>query len=206
MRKIEESIVLPLVAALASCTPSARYIESDKIESDVRSAGTVTYSDLVKDAWAQMEDHVRSGPLDHSEEREVALVGVASRGIEELGDHRGTIDDALADKVSNSGLFVVVNRNMVRRVLQEMGSNDPNDLFLGNHRDAFVGQLAKGGITPGYLLFAEMSTASTTGKSTWLERGSKYRTYKLSLSLVNARTGEELVRSLAERTKEYYRS
>jgi hypothetical protein len=197
--------MLPVIS-LAACSATARFIQADQIELDPRKAGTVTYRELVELAWVDVESKLQSAPRDHAEDREVALVGIDARGAEELGEDRHSMLDMMADKITNSGLFVVVNQNMVHRALQEIGSNDTRDLFLKKYRTEFLSQLAEGGITPGFLVFADLSTSSSRGKEGLLSSPSRYRTYHFSMTLVDARTGEEVARGRAERTKEYYRS
>jgi hypothetical protein len=196
------SRLLPIGAALmlvAGCSsPQARVKNADEPQLvGADRAGSETYDRLVRDTTRQLlETH--SGAKSRETPMVVAFVGVESKGAEELRDFREAMFETIDTELINSARYTNVSRRFVDAALRE--TNQPVDrLFLADGRDAFMSVLQREGVAPEYLLFAKVTTQSTTGVD------ERERDYQLTLEMVDALSGVVEAKKTSRVSKNYQR-
>ncbi len=130
--------------------------------------------------------------------RRVCFVGVENAGGEELGDIRESLAESIRTMISQSDQFDVIDSRMVMAGLRETGLR-VDDLLLPDKRARFASALGEMDSPFDYLLFAKITTATTT------DNVDSQVKYSLTLDLTNIHTGSS-TRQTVELKKHYNRS
>ena len=128
--------------------------------------------------------------------RRVAFVGVENKTRDEIRDIRDALNQAAITEISESKAFTLISQRFVEAALREIG-RPPADLFLAQPREDFKSVLGKQGMTPDFLLFANLTSMTTSAEDI------KQVYYQMSLEMVDANTGEVDASKTAEIRKEY---
>ena len=164
---------------------------------DVRRGGTETYKELIHRGVKEMFEDNRARFGEAAEKPSVAFVGVENRGVEELGEFKGSVTTEISTAVVNSGIYEAVSVRLVEAAQRETGMRQADDLLVARHREAFMACLNRDGITPKYLLFCTMTTMTSKGNR------EKERTYQLTLELLDSSSGRTVAQKLVEVRKAY---
>jgi hypothetical protein len=176
--------------AIASCAvfaagcSKAAWIKEDEEEDlvDAHRGGIVVYDQLVAEVTTKLlENHgatVRAqGPML------VAFVGIENEGAEELRDIRGAVYENVDTILVNSQKYRPLSRTYIDTAMRSSGLR-AEDLFLKHGRERFLAAVRAEGLAPDYLLFAKVTTLSSTGVD------ERQRNYQLTLEMVDAASGE----------------
>lgn len=175
-------------------------------------AGSGTFNPLVDEAVykllgaAEQSQHnkaMQSIPGDLSgqplsPQANICFVGIENRSAEELGDFKEQLFEKIDTLVNDHQMFNSINRNYVDAGL-ELTRLRPDDLFIPNNMQMFSATMEGKGQPFEYMLYAKLTSGTTNNN------GSQQRDYLLTLSLVDAKTGQQVKQS-AEVKKGYHKS
>ena len=192
---------LALVAALSaswlvSCE-SGRILQEDE-EGIVgsRRAGITTYDRLVRDATSNLL--AKQSARETTEGKwTVVFLGLENASTEELRDFQAALYDNIEAVIHGEGTYTLVDRSFVEVAMREVGARNQDQLFLKRYKQAFLAELAEGGILPDYFLRARTTSKTSKAGST------RDRTYQLTLKLINASSGETVAVEQATLRKRY---
>lgn len=161
--------------------------QSDLVGS--HTAGAAVFNPLVDEAVAKLlgrQEQVIQ-PASHPSEmglepKTVFFVGLENKSAEELNDFRDQLIEQIAAKINHSPNFQPLSRRFIEAGLSEARMR-PDALFIPDNLRLFTVVLEKQGTPVDYLLFATLTSGTTTRNS------SEQRDYLLSLELANIHTG-----------------
>ncbi|HVV99596.1 MAG TPA: penicillin-binding protein activator LpoB [Planctomycetaceae bacterium] len=167
-------------------------------------AGAETWEPLVQESVSKLlgrqheivQQASAQGPIGP---KRICFVGVENRSIEEMGDFREQIYQKIDACLSQSHEFEVINKRYVEAGLHECGLR-PDQLFVPRNRDAFVSVMEQTGQPFDYLLYATITSGTTTSNQKDYQRD-----YLFTLELVDMQTGHA-EKEQAELRKGYHKS
>lgn len=133
-----------------------------------------------------------------SPQANICFVGIENRSAEELGDFKEQLFEKIDMLVNDHPTFNSINRNYVDSGL-ELTRLRPDDLFIPNNMQMFSATMESRGQPFEYMLYAKLTSGTT------VNNGSQQRDYLLTLSLVDAKTGQQVKQS-AEVKKGYHKN
>jgi hypothetical protein len=168
-------------------------------------AGSEVYDPLVEEAVARLLGSCSTIPasvsdavMDPSVPSKICFVGVENKSAEELADFKDQIYQMIDTKINTSGNFEAVSRRMVDAALIETRLR-PDSLLVPSNMQLFTTVLQRHGQPIDYLLYATLTSGTTTRNS------STQRDYLLTLELVDTRSGA-YKKEQAEIRKGYHKS
>lgn len=190
-------VVLSIAMGAAGCSsPSGRIVEGDEPALvGSRKAGAAVYRPTMAKALGELLAQYASEERAQGK-RVVAFVGVENKTRDEIRDIREALNQTVSTAVTESRVFTLINQRFVGAALREIGRS-AEDLFLGKPREEFKTVLGKDGMTPDFLLFARLTSMTTSAEDV------KEVYYQLTLELVDSNTGETNASKSAEIRKEY---
>ena len=194
------TLLLPLLGVLACSSPSGRIKTSgEPVGVDYKRGGTAVYDEITVDTLEKLLDrHRRQVNVQNEGGFLIAFVGIDTLGAEELRDHKVAIYDRVEEVLVNSGQYRMISMRFIDRAKQEAGLVQTEDLFLPKYREAFLSQLHAEGLSPDYLMWGKMTTQSSDLSSDLRERR-----YRMSMEMVDSRSGLVVAKESGERIKEY---
>lgn len=184
------------VLFLAACGPTAHIKTGDEPEIiGTRKAGLEVFDRLVSLTEELLQDAGAQLAIE-GERKKVAFVGIHNMSAEELADNRESMYERINEKVVNSRKFTNIAKEYVDAVLRETGMR-PEDLFLQRGYESFVSVLRRNGQAPDYLLYGKVTSGTTEAEDI------RQRSYLLTLKLIDAETGSEVVTKLGRVDKVY---
>jgi hypothetical protein len=167
-------------------------------------AGQETFRPLIEESVAKLLSRCETNPTqlvstDAAPHRyNVCFVGVENASIEEMGDFKEQVYEAIDTKIRESGTFQTISRRFVDAGLHECRMR-PDQLMIPDNMRQFVGVMEQEGHPFEYLLFAKLTSGTTR------ENKEYQRDYLLTLELVNIHNGISEKQS-AELKKGYHTS
>ncbi len=167
-------------------------------------AGQETFRPLIEESVSKLLARCDTNPTqlvstDSAVGRyNVCFVGVENASIEEIGDFKEQVYEAIDTKIRESTSFQTVSRRYVDAGLRECRMR-PDQLMIPDNMRQFVALMEQGGHPFEYLLFAKLTSGTTR------ENKEYQRDYLLTLELVNIHTGISEKQS-AELKKGYHTS
>ncbi|QDU86062.1 hypothetical protein Pla163_32110 [Planctomycetes bacterium Pla163] len=188
--------------SLAACKsgPTGRIKDAgEAIGVDRSRGGTAVYDEITADTMEKLLDrHRRQVNVQNPGGYLVAFVGLDTLGAEELRDQKPAIYDRIEESIVNSGVYRMISMRFVDRARQEAGLTQTEDLFIAKYRTAFLANLAEEGLSPDYLIWGKMTTQTSQ-----IASGLRERRYRLSLEMIDSRSGLTVAKESGERMKEY---
>lgn len=161
--------------------------EADMVGS--HAAGAETFKPLVNEAVGNLLSRHAQGiqPVafqDASSQMpmKICFVGVENASMEEIGDFREQLYEAIDTAIVKSQIYQPISRRMVEAGIQQCGIR-PADLFIPSNRQAFTAAMEQSGEPFDYLLFAKITSGTTQDNKDY------QRDYMLTLEMVNIHTG-----------------
>ncbi|MBI4879556.1 MAG: hypothetical protein HY812_07850 [Planctomycetes bacterium] len=170
-----------LLCALSACSPAA-WIKGEE-EPDLVGAdgGDIPVFDQLTLVTNKLLANHRTATRAQGK-MNVAFVGVENRSAEEIRDIREALYEVIDTILVNDQTYVPVNRRFVEEAMRATGQR-PESLFLQSGREEFMAAVSREGVAPDYLLFAVVTTMTSTGVD------EDQRNYQLTLELVDANSG-----------------
>ena len=166
---------------------------------DRQRGGTAVYDEIMADTLEKLLAlHRRQMNVQKEGGYLVAVVGIDTLGAEELRDHKPAMYDKIEEVLLNSGLYKMISMRFVDRARVEAGMTQTEDLFIAKYRQAFLSNLSREGLSPDYLIWGKMTTQTSSVTKNITERR-----YRLSLEMIDSRSGQLVAKESGERTKEY---
>jgi hypothetical protein len=128
----------------------------------------------------------------------ICFVGVENKSIEEMGDFKEQIYQAIDTRITQSGTFQTVSRRFVDAGLQQARLR-PDMLFIPQNMRDFSAAMERQGQPFDYLLYATLTSGTTHDNRDY------QRDYLLTLEMVSIRDGSN-DKEAAELSKAYNRS
>jgi hypothetical protein len=172
------------VVMLVGCSSSPEGRIMDEGEDDIvgnRTAGAATYDRLIEGAVTKLLNRQSASTKGLSQVR-VAFMGLENKSIEDLGDFHTQIYQLIDTTVNTAQRYRTISNRFVSAALRETRLR-VDQLFLPKHRRAFVKTLEADGNPVEFLLFATITSGTTSASS------AKQRNYMLTLELVDVETG-----------------
>jgi hypothetical protein len=158
-------------------------------------AGQETFKPLVDEAVTKLvARHAPGPPVMHQTamgveplpppKMRVCFVGVENKTAEEIGDFKDQIYENIDTRLLECGTCAPISRRYVEAGLCQLRLR-PENLFVPDNLNMFVGLMNQQGQPFEYLLFAKLTSGTTR------ENKDYQRDYELTLELVDIRTGEQ---------------
>jgi len=158
-------------------------------------AGQETFKPLVDEAVTKLvARHAPGPPIMHQTaygpeplpppKMRVCFVGVENKTAEEIGDFKDQIYENIDTRLLECGTCAPISRRYVEAGLCQLRLR-PENLFVPDNLNMFVGLMNQQGQPFDYLLFAKLTSGTTR------ENKDYQRDYELTLELVDIRTGEQ---------------
>jgi len=158
-------------------------------------AGQETFKPLVDEAVTKLvARHAHGPPIMHQTalgaeplpppKLRVCFVGVENKTAEEIGDFKDQIYENIDTRLLECGTCAPISRRYVEAGLCQLRLR-PENLFVPDNLNMFVGLMNQQGQPFDYLLFAKLTSGTTR------ENKDYQRDYELTLELVDIRTGEQ---------------
>lgn len=163
--------------------------QSDLVGS--HAAGAEVFNPLIEEAvgklLARQSMMVHQVTYDGAEllptPRTVCFMGVENKSVEELGDFKEQIYQQIDTMLVQSEVFRPLSRRVTEAALRETRMR-PDSLLIPDNMRAFAAVLDRQGQPINYLLFATVTSGTTTRNQ------SEQRDYLLTLEMVNVHTGD----------------
>jgi len=160
--------------------------EADMVGS--HAAGAETFKPLVDEAVARLlgrhSQAVQAASVNgQPAAMRICFVGVENKSVEEIGDFKEQIYQAIDTEISQSGVYQPISRRFVDAGLQETRLR-PNDLMVPQNMRAFAASMEQMGQPFDFLLYATLTSGTTRSNKDY------QRDYLLTLEMVDVRTGQ----------------
>jgi hypothetical protein len=204
MKSTSLSLAVSLAFLGVSCASEGRLIADDAPQMEGREqAGGEVYDKAVREALeALLSEQADMQSVSASGKKVVAFVGIANKGAEEMRDFRNSLYETVTTVLVENRLFRQLSQSQVDVALRTTNLV-PEQLFLAEPRQKFMSVLGKDGLIADYLLFAKVTTETTKGGKTWTGRQESQVTYRFTLELADANTGEILSHKQGQARKYY---
>lgn len=165
-------------------------------------AGAGTFNPLVDEAVQKLLMAAETNEAVHVQEGQlpptfnICFVGIENRSSEELGDFKEQLFEKIDTQINEHPMFQSISRNYVDAGLR-LTRLQPSELFVPSNMQIYASAMEQNGQPFQYLLYAKLTSGTTQNNQ------SKQRDYLLSLSLVDARTGQQ-IKQTAEVRKGYH--
>ena len=155
-------------------------------------AGAETFKPLVDGAVARLlsrQQHHQVKPVSAGElpapptAKRICFVGVENKSVEELGDFKAQIQQAIDTKILESQVFQPISGRFVDTALRETRLR-PDQLMIPENMRTFAAVIEPQGQPFDYLLYATLTSGTTKNTNDY------QRDYLLTLELINVRTGQ----------------
>jgi hypothetical protein len=200
-----------LVGGFASASGCKGYQYGHVIKSDApnlvgsHEAGAEVFDPLVDEAVAKLlarhqeitPDHP-CGPDGTPLPKTICFVGIENKSAEDIGDFKDKLYQQIDSRLLEAPTFRPISRRMVDAALHETRLR-PDSLMIPDNMRLFSAVLERQGAPMDYLLYAVLTSGTTTRNS------STQRDYDLTLELVNVHSGVADKQS-AEIRKGYHKS
>lgn len=166
------------------------------------SAGAGTYKPLVDEAVekllaaAEANEKIQIQNQQMPPNVKICFVGIENRSGEELLDFKEQLFEKIDTAVNDHPMFESISRNYVDAGLR-ITRLQPDELFIPSNMQEYAAVMQQNGQPFEYLLYAKLTSGTTENNR------SQQRDYMLSLSLVDAQTGQQ-VKQTAEIRKGYH--
>lgn len=189
-------VALPLIM---SCSTTELGVQPNIVDSDV--AGQQAFEKIFRGAVEDMTFKLTS--RGNARGRYVVIqLNVETQSEEELSHEKHSyLQEWLASDLSETGHFDTISTDFVNVVMDAAGIANHKLLQLPAKRRLFLEQLEGEGSTPDFLLYPKITSIRTKRDGTF--RDVEQVTYKVSLRLVDARNGQEVVLGYDEISKNY---
>lgn len=191
---------LCLAVTIGCSTPRGRIKDSgEALGVDETRGGTAVYDEIMGDTLEKLlARHRGQVNIQNPAGFLVAFVGIDTKGAEDLRDHKPALYDKAEETMLNSGNYRMISMRFVDRAMQEASLRTADDLFIERNRTSFLANLSTEGLSPDYLMWGVMTTQSS-------KVSKKYREvrYRLSLEMIDSRSGLTVAKESGERVKEY---
>jgi Peptidoglycan-synthase activator LpoB len=157
-------------------------------------AGQETFRPLIDEAVGKLVarhsaapqmQQVSTGPeLLPPPRMRVCFVGVENKTAEEIGDFKEQIYESIDSRLLECSTCTSISRRFVEAGLRELRLR-PDQLFVPDNLQMFVGLMHQQGQPFDFLLFAKLTSGTTRDNRDY------QRDYELTLELVNIHTGEQ---------------
>jgi len=175
--------ILVAVLAFAGCRqPQGRLMEED--EEDLvgaRSAGAETFNRLIEGAVTKLLNRQSASKAGFAKNR-VAFVALENKSAEELGDWKEQVYQVIDTSIETSDRYEPISVRYIEAGLKETALR-PDQLFIPRNMRAFAGVLETQGQPVDYLLYATLTSGTTSGVEL------RQRDYLLTMELVHIATG-----------------
>ncbi len=165
-------------------------------------AGAEVFDPLVSEAVAKLlarqNAECVAGQDGMPIKKSICFVCIENKMAEDIGDFKDQLYQQIDTRIIESDTFQPISRRMVDAALFETRMR-PDSLFIPDNQTQFAAVLNRGGSPIDYLLFAQLTSGTTTRNS------STQRDYLLTLDLVNIHTGQADKQS-AEIRKGYHKT
>jgi len=189
---------LPAALALAGCRGQRQFARivnpGDKELMGSHQAGAETFGPLVDEAVAkllarhaevpvqQVAFDAGGNPLPCPPKR-ICFVGVENKSAEDIGDFKDELYEVIDARILASPVFAPLNRRFVEAGLRATRIR-PDELCVPERMREFTGHLEREGEPIDYLLYATLTSGTTR------ENRDYERSYRLTMELVDVRSGE----------------
>lgn len=206
-------LAAPLGLALAGCRGQRQFARivnpGDRLMTGSHQAGSETFGPLVDEAVAKLlarhaEMPVQQVSFDESGQalpcppKRICFVGVENKSAEDIGDFKDELYEVIDARLLESPTFEPLNRRFVEAGLRETRIR-PDQLCVPERMRAFAAHLEREGEPIDYLLYATLTSGTTR------ENRDYERSYRLTMELVDVRSGEYDKQS-ADLVKGYHHS
>lgn len=206
-------VALPLAACLAGCRGQrqfARFVApGDRLMMGSHQAGGETFGPLVDEAVAKLLARHAEVPVQqvsYDDEgrplpcppKRICFVGVENKSAEDIGDFKDELYEVIDTRILDSTVFAPLNRRFVEAGLRATRIR-PDELCVPERMRDFAAHMEREGEPIDYLLYATLTSGTTR------ENRDYERSYRLSLELVDVRSGAYDKQS-ADITKGYHHS
>lgn len=188
-----------LLCCLTACS-TTRFDVQGTIN-DKSEAGQLTFETIFRGA---VEDTVQKLQLRERAEGRYLVVqlGVDVDSAQDLGPEKyAYLQDWLGSDLYETGMFEIISTKFVNTAFNELGISDFEKLQLPSYRRQFLDLLEGLGAAPDYLIFPRIT--SITSKNSNRLRSTRQVTYRISLTLVDARSGVTACVGKHSVTKDY---
>jgi hypothetical protein len=151
-------------------------------------AGAETYKPLIDESVSKLLARHSAGvqPAGFTpggpQPMRVCFIGVENKSIEEIGDFKEQIYQAIDTRITQSGTFQTISRRFVDAGLQQSRLR-PDALFIPQNMRDFSAAMERQGQPFDYLLYATITSGTTHSNRDY------QRDYLLTLEMVNIRDG-----------------
>ena len=179
------AIACVLFGMTLACKP-ARIMDKDETNLVGKNRmGIEGYERLIDEAMRNLlsQEGLRKRPEEGA--RVIAYMGLKNETNE---PHTGS-DILLASErkisslLTNSGLYRVVPRNLIKVAMKEVGITDQDRLMLPAPKKQFLDVLSKNAVKPQYFLYVTVSSATTEGHT------GRQKNYYFNFQIVDAGSG-----------------
>lgn len=157
-------------------------------------AGQETFKPLVEESVSKLlgrhSAHIAPAACDENgrplapPRATIFFVGVENLSSEEIGDFKAQLYEMIDAQISESEVFIPLNRRYVDAGLKELRLR-PDELFIPGRLESFMEVMQRQGQPVQYLLYAKLTSGSTR------ENKDYQRDYLLTLELVDIATGQQ---------------
>lgn len=188
------------LATLACSTPRGRIKDSgEALGVDATRGGTAVYDEILADTLGKLlARHRGQVNIQNPGGFLVAFVGIDTKGAEDLRDQKPALYDKAEEVMLNSGNYRMISMRFVDRAMQEAGLRTADDLFIERNREAFLSNLSQEGLSPDFLMWGVMTTQTSN-----VSKKVREVRYRLSMDMVDSRSGLAVAKESGERVKEY---
>ncbi|MDR1493526.1 MAG: penicillin-binding protein activator LpoB [Planctomycetaceae bacterium] len=195
-----------LAVGFCGCnTPKGRIMnakESDKVGS--HKAGSEVFRPIVCETTQKLLGKAYSQPVAFQEndkfpQRRVCFVSLENKTNEELGDFKEQLFEIIDTQISESDAFTTISPRAIEGAMRTAGFR-AEQLFLPENMAAFSTAMQKEGEPFEYMLFAKLTSGTTT------DARNSQKDYMLTLEMVNVHSPEDRIKESAMIRKEYNRS
>lgn len=191
---------LGLTLTVGCSTPRGRIKDDgEPLGVDESRGGTAVYDEIMGDTLEKLlARHRGQVNVQNPGGFLVAFVGIDTKGAEDLRDHKPALYDIAEETMVNSGNYRMVSMRFVDRAMQEANLRGADDLFIERNREAFLSNLSQEGLSPDYLMWGEMTTQSSK-----VSKKLREVRYRLSIDMIDSRSGLTVAKESGNRVKEY---
>ncbi|MBN1420351.1 MAG: penicillin-binding protein activator LpoB [Planctomycetes bacterium] len=147
-----------------------------------RQAGAAAFNRLIEEATTKLLNRQSASKSGFAKNR-IAFVALENKSIEELGDFKEQIYQVIDTVIETSDRYEPISVRYIEAGLKETALR-PDQLFIPRNMRAFAGVLETQGQPVDYLLYATLTSGTTSGVEV------RQRDYLLTMELVHIATGK----------------
>lgn len=191
---------LCLATTIACSTPRGRIKDSgEPVGVDSSRGGTAVYDEILADTLEDLlSAHRTQVNVQNPGGYLIAFVGIDTKGAEDLRDQKPALYDKAEEVIVNSGLYRMISMRFVDRAMEEASLRGADDLFIERNRESFLANLSQEGLSPDYMMWGVMTTQSSR-----ISKKVREVRYRLSMEMIDSRSGLTVAKKSGERMKEY---